>query len=382
MRQDGIESAVAGSMTVPGSGTIARVAGLSVIALVLANCANQPAQRSAHRSKEIGAFSHPKYGKASPRVVGLDESAPKGGGRYQVGRPYTIAGRTYYPREKPAGFTQTGAASWYGIAFHGRKTANGEIYDRHNVSAAHPTMPLPSYARVTNLNNNHSIVVRVNDRGPYHGGRVIDLSERTASLLQFRHIGTARVRVEYLGPASIAGSDDTRLVASLRTGDGPAEAPFVRPGGPVLVASAEPVASARPSRAAAPLTTSALGFTATAPVETPLSRPEPPVSREPAAGPAGTIVETRFVPANLPLPPERPFDLETIAGAASPVQVIAPARAGSPQIGQRRAVLPPVRPTELAFEPDSGFLSRFGASHPYATIGALVVPSGNLNSSK
>ncbi len=203
---------------------IGKLGAATALALVVANCAQAPRSAGNHNSREIGAFSHPKYGRASPRVVGLDESAPKGGGRYQVGRPYTVAGRRYVPHQKPEGFTQTGHASWYGIAFHGRKTANGEIYDRNMISAAHPTMPLPSYARVTNTLNNHSIIVRVNDRGPYHGNRVIDLSERTASLLGFKHIGTTRVRVDYMGPASLAGSDDERLVASLRT-NGPANAP-------------------------------------------------------------------------------------------------------------------------------------------------------------
>lgn len=201
-----------------------RLACVSALALGLANCASKPGRKGAG-SSEIGAFSDPKYGKASPRVVGIDQDAPKGGGRYQVGNPYSVAGKRYVPREKPVGYTISGNASWYGVAFHGRKTANGEVYDRNSISAAHPTMPLPSYARVTNLTNNHSIVVRVNDRGPYHGGRVLDVSERAAGLLEFKQIGTARVKVDYLGPAALAGSDDARLVASLRR-NGPAASPF------------------------------------------------------------------------------------------------------------------------------------------------------------
>src|SRR6185436_14894035 len=98
--------------------------------------------------------------------------------------------------------------------------------DMQSISAAHPTLPIPSYARVTNLANQRSIVVRVNDRGPYHAGRLIDVSARTARLLGFRDHGTARVRVEYVGRASLAGSDDTRLEATLRQGvpaPGPAD---------------------------------------------------------------------------------------------------------------------------------------------------------------
>jgi rare lipoprotein A len=109
-----------------------------------------------------------RYGvRPSPRVVADGEEVPKGGGNYMVGKPYKIAGQTYYPNEKP--YAAVGTASWYGSDFHGRKTANGEVFDRESISAAHPTMPLPSYARVTNLRNSRSIVVRVNDRGPYHG---------------------------------------------------------------------------------------------------------------------------------------------------------------------------------------------------------------------
>ncbi len=86
-----------------------------------------------------------------------------------IGKTYTVAGKRYTPYDKPVGYTAVGTASWYGEAFHGRRTANGEVYDRHGISAAHPTMPLPAYARVTNMLNNRSIIVRVNDRGPYHG---------------------------------------------------------------------------------------------------------------------------------------------------------------------------------------------------------------------
>ncbi len=322
----------------------------TALALIVANCAQNPRSAGNHNSREIGAFSHPKYGKASPRVVGLDENAPKGGGRYQVGRPYVVAGRRYVPHEKPEGFSQTGHASWYGIAFHGRKTANGEIYDRNMISAAHPTMPLPSYARVTNTLNNHSIVVRVNDRGPYHGNRVIDLSERTANLLGFKHMGTARVRVDYLGTASLAGSDDEKLVASLRT-NGPAMIPGPLRQGPTMVASAEPVASAAPAPAV-PQQDRALGFMAQAPA--PASVPQT-FSSAPAPAPA-VFTTTRFTPApELPVPPARPFDLETIGGAARPVTP-----AGVQQSGA--SGLPRANRTELALSDTAGLLTRFGTA--------------------
>ena len=100
------------------------------------------------------------------RVVEPGQPVPKGGGVYRVGKPYTVAGRVYVPEEN-TNYSAVGLASWYGDDFHGRYTANGEIFDMTSISAAHPTLPLPSYVRVTNLANNRSIVVRVNDRGPY-----------------------------------------------------------------------------------------------------------------------------------------------------------------------------------------------------------------------
>ncbi len=127
---------------------------------------------------------------------------PGGTGIYKVGNPYEVAGEWYYPREQPD-YDETGIASWYGSDFHGRLTSNGEVFDRNIVSAAHPTLPLPVNVRVTNLDNGRSLVVRVNDRGPFKKGRLIDLSERAADLLGYKQGGTARVRVTYLGKAPL-----------------------------------------------------------------------------------------------------------------------------------------------------------------------------------
>ena len=124
------------------------------------------------RSKEY--FSEAEYGvKASPRVTNMQSNLPRGGGRDQLGKPYKVRGKMYYPKEDK-NYKKVGAASWYGDAFHGRLTANGEIYDMTHLTAAHPTMPLPSYARVTNIENGSSVIVRVNDRGPYSHNRLID----------------------------------------------------------------------------------------------------------------------------------------------------------------------------------------------------------------
>ncbi len=123
--------------------------------------------------------------------------------RYKVGNPYQIGGNWYYPKED-YDFDETGIASWYGAKFHGRKTANGEIYDMNTLTAAHRTLPMPSYVRVTNLENGRSLVVKVNDRGPFAKGRIIDMSRRGSQLLGFQKQGTAKVRVQILADKSRA----------------------------------------------------------------------------------------------------------------------------------------------------------------------------------
>src|ERR1700742_1598039 len=193
--------------------------------LALANCASS------------GKFANrvdPKYGvSTSPRVVEFGDPVPKGGGTYRVGKPYMVAGRVYVP-EEDVNYREEGMASWYGDDFHGRLTANGEVFDMTSLTAASPTLPMPCYARVTNLSNGKSLIVRVNDRGPYHGNRLMDVSSKAAELLEFKGNGVARVRVEYVGRAPLEGSDDRQLMATLRTGT-PAPAPSL-----VRVASARP----------------------------------------------------------------------------------------------------------------------------------------------
>ncbi|MFZ1774722.1 MAG: septal ring lytic transglycosylase RlpA family protein [Rhizobiaceae bacterium] len=167
-------------------------------------------------------FSEAAYGvKASPRMVNAKRSRmmPRGGGRDLALKAYKVRGKWYYPKEEP-GYSRKGQASWYGDAFHGRMTANGEVYDMNHLSAAHPTMPLPSYARVTNLKNGHSVIVRVNDRGPYAHGRIIDMSRRAAQLLDYASSGTAQVKVDYVGRAPLEGRDDEYLMASFQPGNG------------------------------------------------------------------------------------------------------------------------------------------------------------------
>lgn len=128
-----------------------------------------------------------------------------GTGAYKVGNPYQINGVWYYPKEDQF-YDQTGIASWYGQDFHGKATANGERYDMNALTAAHRTLPMPVVVRVTNLENGRSLRLRVNDRGPYARGRIIDLSRRAAQLLGFHENGTARVRVQFEGRAEVGAS--------------------------------------------------------------------------------------------------------------------------------------------------------------------------------
>src|SRR3954449_2418049 len=192
-----------------GTVAFARFCALALGCLMLANCSS---------SSKLTSRVDPKYGvSASPRVVEPGQPVPKGGGVYRVGRPYQVGGVTYTPEENSR-YHSEGLASWYGDDFHGRLTANGEVYDMQSISAAHPTMPMPSYARVTNLRTRKSLIVRVNDRGPYHANREIDVSSKAAELLGFRGQGTTHVRVEYVGPAPMQGTDDRVLTATLRDG--------------------------------------------------------------------------------------------------------------------------------------------------------------------
>jgi rare lipoprotein A len=164
------------------------------------------------------AFSSKDFGvAASPRVTNK-RIVRKGGGRDQVGKPYKVRGKWYYPKDEP-GYVKSGQASWYGASFHGRLTANGEVYDMFGLSAAHPTFPLPSYAKVTNLKTGAEVMVRVNDRGPYHDGRVMDLSSKAAEMLGYKQDGIGDIKVEYAGRAPLEGDDTKMLMASYRPGN-------------------------------------------------------------------------------------------------------------------------------------------------------------------
>lgn len=261
------------------------------------------------RSKEY--FAESEYGvKASPRVSFKMSGLQRGGGRDQLGKPYQVRGKWYYPKEDKR-YAKKGLASWYGEAFHGRLTANGEVYDMTHLTGAHPTMPLPSYARVTNLKTGSSVIVRVNDRGPYHDGRIIDVSKRAAEMLDYANIGTAKVKVEYVGRAPLHGNDEQYLMASYHPGN---RAPDPSDGLPtgVMIAMNGP----SPSTALA----AAAGF----PGQLRNSASAQPVvaAQTPASGSVmlpdfGPIVPER---PQINLPPQSPFAVATLSYANEPVQ--------------------------------------------------------------
>lgn len=170
--------------------------GVAAALLMVAACA--PTRLVIHAAKEAARIS--EGNKAGTEVEAAPQPQrkvvlPSYQGTYKVGDPYEIEGVWYYPKEDPD-YRQTGIASWYGKPFHGRATANGEIYDMNGLTAAHKTLAMPTYVRVTNLENGRALTIRINDRGPFVHGRIIDLSRRAAQLLGFKEQGVARVRVE------------------------------------------------------------------------------------------------------------------------------------------------------------------------------------------
>lgn len=197
-------------MTTTWRSAVRAIALAALIAPMIAACATGG---SLGPTVKRGAFTSKEYGVASSPRVTNNPNPPKGGGRYQVGQPYTVRGKTYVPQHDPS-YAAAGTASWYGADFHGRKTANGEIFSANAITGAHPTLPLPSYVRVTNQDNGRSVVVRINDRGPYVSGRIVDLSYRAASMLGYVNKGSANVKVEYVGQAPLEGDDTRMLVAS------------------------------------------------------------------------------------------------------------------------------------------------------------------------
>ncbi len=257
----------------------------AAVAVALGGCASTQGAMSGASAGREPMFPESKWGvSASRRVAGHNERIPKGGGRYKVGDPYQVGGRWYNPREQPD-YDRVGVASWYGSDFHGRHTANGEIFDMHALTAAHPTLPMPSYAYVTNISNDRTILVRINDRGPYVGERMIDLSKESARSLGLLSGGTGRVRVRYAGPAPLDGNDrrERQFLASRPWNGGTEIAAFERAESAREWESYQSTASIRPEARLVPRP--GMAFAGREPTQTPApSHPRSYADAGPGAG--------------------------------------------------------------------------------------------------
>lgn len=369
--------------------------GVAFVCASMASCAstsNTPTAAKKNKPKSKEYFAESEYGvKASPRVVAEGQPVPKGGGRYMVGNPYEVKGKVYVPKEDP-NYNKTGLASWYGSAFHGRYTANGEVYDSEHLSAAHPTFPLPSYARVTNMDTGSSVVVRVNDRGPFHPGRIIDVSDKTAELLDFKRIGTARVNVQYVGKADLSGHDMPYLMASyVRKGNrlpGIYPDPQIATG--VMVASNQPLGDQLQSFARNGGTTTPEARPNTPKAAKPEMRmPAAPVMAQTAAVSAPKPVQTAALSA--PKPSDRPANLPNarpqIAAAApvvapvtsrpvaAPVHAPQPAQVAVAAPQPKNAVQPVKRSAAPAYTSETAYAApaKRAPSGPQVVFGNVIL---------
>lgn len=224
----------------PSQGRIVRIVALTVCAgASLSACASVTPMPEGLASPMASQGAANTY---QPAPRGYAQTPAQGGSRYKLGAPYQAGGVWYVPAEQP-NYDEVGIASWYGDEFNGKPTANGEIFDMNGVSAAHATLPMPSIVEVTNLENGKSIQVRLNDRGPFHPGRIIDLSRGAAQQLGFFNKGTAQVRVRFVSAAPLSGMDAPMAIASNRMH---------------TVLPLEPIATVAPP--AEPVSSSGVGF--------------------------------------------------------------------------------------------------------------------------
>ncbi len=280
-------------------------------------------------------------------------------GRYKVGDPYKIGGVYYYPTVD-YGYVETGIASWSGPEFHGRPTANGEIYDMNELTAAHRTLPMPSMVRVVNLDNGRSLALRVNDRGPFARGRIIDVSRRAAQLLGFRYRGTARVRVEIM-------ADESRRQAMLaRRGDVAGEqlvAPAPEPR-KIVTAELTPPAAPAPAQKASAAPPPAQNVSAAPPPTQKAIAAPPPTQKIDGARAAPKVVLPDEAAASLI---ELALDLEPVRATALDIQAGAVVRyANAARLRTRLATLAPARVTEARVGSEMYFRVRLG---PFQNLG-------------
>jgi rare lipoprotein A len=315
---------------------------------------------------------------------GQTASSVKSQSHYRVGQPYQINGVWYYP-EVDYGYDQQGVASWYGPGFHGRLTANGEVYDENDVTAAHPTLPLPSLVRVTNLENGRSIAVRLNDRGPFAGGRIIDLSRRSAQMLGIERAGIARVRVQVLESesrqlAALARQGITDVSVLAQADDAATSTPAPQ------LAAATPTAAVKPAVARA-VSPAPVKPVQAKPVQLAQLQEPAPVTMTDAA-PASSAPVTAVMSEELPPLPEAAAapEPQPPAAAAAPAastvvpqaSTVAPA-AGTPAPGAQRLELTPAAPAKPQFAWGSGNMAPIvdgpGTKAPQPTAAPLPAPA-------
>ncbi len=357
-----------------GSARLARAgAVLALGGLGLAACATAPSRTS--------------LGRASPdnlTAEGPSAGPPAGGygsGLHGTEKPYQIGGIWYYPHPEPH-YDVTGYASWYGQAFHNRHTADGEIFDQFGLSAAHKTLPLPSIVEVTNLDNGKSLQLRLNDRGPFVGSRVLDVSRAAAEKLGFAGQGLARVRVRYVGPApafsapvTYAAVDPASSPTSARTlTDAPS--PWRRPQGQVQARPLAPLSSPAPVLPA-PASTAPVPAAPTELAASDTSRfAEPSVAWTPAASAAPLAA-----PGPAPLTPPAGSDLPD-ATDADAAQIRASSLAPPPRpvemasLDTPPAVSPPPDPVPAAAPTLAPTLAPSVATAPAAATGGFSVQAG------
>ncbi|MFV3128589.1 septal ring lytic transglycosylase RlpA family protein [Niveispirillum sp. KHB5.9] len=255
------------------------------------------------------------------------------GGSYKVGNPYQIDGVWYYPRVD-YGYNETGIASWYGPGFHAKVTANGEDYNEMELTAAHQTLPMPSLVRVTNLENGKSIVVRINDRGPFVSGRIIDMSRKGAQLLGFDQQGTAKVRVEVL-------AEESRAIAAAAMNAGMQVSGLSPDGGPLPQAAPRPSVTVESTPLAPPAGTKAAPGSAIPPKQ-PQATPAPSRTIAAPTSLAGTTTEDgRFMPAPV-------VQQQALPAKPGKIYIQAGAFANYDNANRLRAKLNSIAPTNLS----------------------------------
>jgi rare lipoprotein A len=281
----------------------------------------------------LAGCSSPPPPKAPAAAPAPAEPKPTPGGSYKVGNPYQIDGVWYYPRVDYS-YNETGIASWYGPGFHTKITANGESYNENELTAAHQTLPMPSLVRVTNLENGRSIVVRINDRGPFVSGRIIDMSRRGAQLLGFDQQGTAKVRVEVLAEESRAIAAAAMNAASQVAGVSP-------DGGPVPQAAPRPSVTVESTPLAPPAGTKAAPGSAIPP-RVAQATPAPARTIAAPTSLAGTTTEDgRFLPAPV-------VEQRALPAKPGKIYIQAGAFASYDNANRLRAKLNSIAPTNLS----------------------------------